>query len=127
MVQRLFTGVPRVRAGPRNMNPLLAEEEDKERLTGFPCTAKWKELLPSEEQVTEPTMPGLPAPTVPQGEESMPKFNFNETFDHEPFTVKTTRTNTITLGKNRFPVIFELKNGFIMNSSFCSLLAQWIQ
>ncbi len=33
----------------------------------------------------EPTMPGLRAPTVPQGEESMPKFNFNETLDHEPF------------------------------------------
>ena len=80
MVQRLLTGVPRVRAVPRNMNPLLTEEEDEEGLTGFPCTATWKELLPSEEQVTEPTMPGLRAPTVPQGEESMPQFNFNEIF-----------------------------------------------
>ncbi len=31
MVQRLLTGFPRVRAVPRNMNPLLAEEEDEER------------------------------------------------------------------------------------------------
>jgi hypothetical protein len=30
-------------------------------------------------------MPGLRAPSVPQGEESMPKFNFQETFDRKPF------------------------------------------
>ena len=59
MVQRLLTGFPRVRAVPRNMNPLLAEEEDEERLKVFPCIARWKELLTSEEQVTEPTMPEL--------------------------------------------------------------------
>jgi hypothetical protein len=41
--------------------------------------------LPLVEAVREPMMPGLRAPTVPQGEESMPKFNFQETFDREPF------------------------------------------
>jgi len=28
---------------------------------------------------------GLRAPMVPKGEVSIPKFNFAETFDHEPF------------------------------------------
>jgi hypothetical protein len=86
MVQRILTGIPRTRAIPRNRNPQLAEEEEEgEVLTGFPSTAKWKELSPSVEPVREPTMPGLRAPTVPEGEESMPKFNFEETFDCEPF------------------------------------------
>jgi hypothetical protein len=86
MVQRILTGVPRTRAIPRNRNPQLAEEEEEEGLTGFPHTARWKELLPLQEAVREPTMPGLRALTFLQHEESIPKFNFQETFVHEPFT-----------------------------------------
>jgi len=86
MVQRILTGIPRTRSIPRNRNPQLAEEEEEgEVLTGFPSTAKWKELLPSQEPVREPTMPGLRAPTVPEGEEPIAKLNFEETFDREPF------------------------------------------
>jgi hypothetical protein len=86
MVQRILTGVPRIRAVPRNRNPQIDEEEEEGGgLTGFPNTARWKELLPQDEAVPDPVMPGLRAPTVPQDEESTPKFNFQETFDREPF------------------------------------------
>jgi hypothetical protein len=57
MVQRILTDVPRARAVLRNRNPLLAEEEEEEEeeeaLTGFPRTARWKELLPLAEAVRE--------------------------------------------------------------------------
>jgi hypothetical protein len=55
MVQRILTDVPRARAVLRNRNPLLAEEEEEEEeaLTGFPRTARSKELLPLAEAVRE--------------------------------------------------------------------------
>jgi hypothetical protein len=46
MEQRILTGVPWTKAIPRNSNLQLAEEEEEEGLTGFPHTARWKELLP---------------------------------------------------------------------------------
>ena len=105
MVQRILTGVPRARAVPRNRNPLLAEEEEVEGLTGFPRTAMWKELSPAEEAVREPTMPELRAPTVPQGKDSMPKFNFEETFDRQPSTeqcqVYTEVNGTLVMDRRR--------------------------
>ena len=53
-----------------------------EELDGFPTTAKWNALTAREEPVSELQMVGqLRAPTVPQGEESIPKFDFNEMFD----------------------------------------------
>ncbi len=58
-----------------------------EELTDFPSTAKWRVLTARQEPVPEPQMGGqLRAPTVPEGEVSIPKFDFDETFDHEPFT-----------------------------------------
>jgi predicted YcjX-like family ATPase len=42
--------------------------------------------LPLQEAVREPIVSGLRALTVPQDEESIPKFTFQENFDWEPFT-----------------------------------------
>ncbi len=86
MVQRLLTGktkrLPGNRAVPRNWNVSEEGEDNVEELDGFPTTAKWSALTAREEPVSEPQMVGqLRAPMVPQGEESIPKFDFNEMFD----------------------------------------------
>jgi hypothetical protein len=60
--------------------------QKKEKMLGFPATTRWKALIPLEEAVPEEQVEGLRAPTVPEGEVSIPKFNFGETFDRKPFT-----------------------------------------
>jgi hypothetical protein len=62
-------------------------QDNVEELLGFPSTAKCRVLTSRQEPVPEPQMGGqLRAPTVPEEEMSIPKFDFKETFDHEPFT-----------------------------------------
>jgi hypothetical protein len=90
MVQRLLTGVtkrvPGNRAAPKTRNNTEEGEDAVAELTGFPATARWEDLVTLQEAVPEERVEGLRAPTVPEGEVSIPKFNFGETFDREPFT-----------------------------------------
>jgi hypothetical protein len=56
-----------------------------EEHTGFPST--WRVLIARQEPVPEPQMGGqLRAPTVLEGEVSIPKFDYDEMFDCESFT-----------------------------------------
>ena len=54
---------------------------------------------------------GLVRPTVPAGEKEFKKFDFNEQFDHAPFTAMlkeyelNKRTGAIKVGKDRKPKI----------------------
>jgi hypothetical protein len=90
MVQRLRTRVmkrvPGNRAASRTKNNTEEGEDAVAELVGFPATARWKALVPLQEVVLEEQVEGLRAPTVHEGEVSIPKFNFGEPFDCEPFT-----------------------------------------
>jgi hypothetical protein len=55
------------------------------KLSGFPVGARWKALTPLEDTVPKEQVGNLRAPTVLEGEISIPKSNFGETFIHEPF------------------------------------------
>jgi len=67
------------------MTPTEEGEDAEAELSGFPAGARWRELIPLDDAVPEEEVGNLRAPTVPNGEESIPKFNFGETFDREPF------------------------------------------
>jgi hypothetical protein len=91
MVQRLLTGttkrLPGNKAVPRNQNSTKERQDNVEELLGFPSTAMWRVFTARQEPVPEPQMGGqLRATTVPEGETSIPNFDFKETFNHEPFT-----------------------------------------
>jgi len=85
LIQRLLLGES-MRVFSRTRNNNTQEEDMEEQLTGFPHGAKWRELVPLTEKVAKVTADGLRAPIVPENKASAPKFNFGETFDHEPFT-----------------------------------------
>jgi len=62
-------------------------QDNVEELLGFPSTAMWRVFTARQEPVPEPQMGGqLRATTVPEGETSIPNFDFKETFNREPFT-----------------------------------------
>jgi hypothetical protein len=58
----------------------------EEQLSGFPCGAKWMELVALTEAVSEVAADSLRALMVPKNKVSAPKFKFGETFNREPFT-----------------------------------------
>jgi hypothetical protein len=102
LLQRL--SVPHGTILPPSNTDVRLPQQPANAITGFAPHARWVELKHHQERVVEPNIqhPNLVGPTVLMGQVKVPKYNFNEEFDHPPFTALATVVKQNTRGRPVF-------------------------
>jgi hypothetical protein len=92
----------RINAPVSNESEAQHEPPQTALIEGFDPSATWRELIHNENPVDEPTRPNhLRGPSVPQNEDEFQKFNFDETWEHPPFTAMS---QVVKLGQRGQPL-----------------------